>query len=82
MLGLKCLLDRVLLRDVVDGGVLTLNAMLTLHTLESFWNCLGEQHPPEGLSQLCLLKQCLVGAPWSMKVKSHMLAQIANMEVR
>ncbi len=81
MLGLKCLLDRVLLQDVANGGVLTPIATLTLYTLEPLWNCLGESHPLEGLSQLCPLKQHLVGAPWRMKVKRHMLAQMANMEV-
>ena len=56
MLGLKCLLDRVLLRDVANRGVLTPNAMLTLYTLESLRNYLGEQHPLVGLSQLCPMK--------------------------
>ena len=81
MLGLKCLLDGVLLWDVADWGVLPSNAMLTLHTLESFWNCLGEQHPLEGLSPLCSLKKCHVGTPWGMKVNRHMLAWAANLEV-
>ena len=50
MLGLERLLNGVLLGDVANGRVLAPNAMLTIHTLESFGNCLGERHSLEGLS--------------------------------
>ncbi len=40
-----------LIRGVANGGLLTPNATLTLHTLESFWYCLGERHPLDGMDR-------------------------------
>ena len=38
MLGLKCLLDGVLLQDVANGQVLAPNAILTLYMLQPLKN--------------------------------------------
>jgi hypothetical protein len=79
--GLEDLLDRVLLGDVADGRVLAPNATLTLHTLESFGNCLGKRHSLEGLSKICPLEKYLVEALWWTEVKTNTLAWVANMEL-
>ena len=81
MLGLKRLLDGVLLGDVANERVLAPNATLTLNTLESFGNCLGERHSLEGLSYLCPLKKCLVEALWWAEIKTNTLARVANVEL-